>query len=116
MAHYSIAPGLQFKLNDFSSTKNIGLPKQPGKMAFELYTQPFIKSIEIKSRILIQINAGMEEDSLPLTVQNIRYIFLKGLIIKLEQLFNPQSGYRISEENDRDTIQEFQNFKFLRNS
>ena len=50
-------------------------------MAFELYTQPFIKSIEIKSRILIQINAGMEEDSLPLSVQNIRYIFLKGLII-----------------------------------
>ena len=85
-------------------------------MAFELYTQSFIKSIEIKSRILIQINAGMEEDSLPLSVQNIRYIFLKGLIIKLEQLFNPQSGYRISEENDRDTIQAFQNFKFLRNS
>ena len=85
-------------------------------MAFELHTQPFIKSIEIKSRILIQINAGMEEDSLPLSVQNIRYIFLKGLIIKLEQLFNPQSGYRISEENDRDTIQAFQNFKFLRNS
>ena len=115
MAHYSIAPGLQFKLKDFSSTKNIGPPKQPGKMAFELYTQPFIKSIEIKSRILIQINARMEEDSLPLSVQNIRYIFLKGLI-KLEQLFNPQSGYRISEENDRDTIQAFQNFKFLRNS
>ena len=58
----------------------------------------------------------MEEDSLPLSVQNIRYIFLKGLIIKLEQLFNSQSGYRISEENDRDTIQAFQNFKFLRNS
>ena len=58
----------------------------------------------------------MEEDSLPLSVQNIRYIFLKGLIIKLEQLFNPQSGNRISEGNDRDTIQAFQNFKFLRNS
>ena len=58
----------------------------------------------------------MEEDSLPLSVQNTRYIFLKGLIIKLEQLFNPQSGYRISEGNDRDTIQAFQNFKFLRNS
>ena len=58
----------------------------------------------------------MEEDSLPLSVQNIRYIFFKGLIIKLEQLFNSQSGYRIWEENDRDTIQAFQNFKFLRNS
>ena len=58
----------------------------------------------------------MEEDSLPLSVQNIRYIFLKGLIIILVQLFNPQSGYRISEGNDRDTIQAFQNFKFLRNS
>ena len=58
----------------------------------------------------------MEEDSLPLSVQNIRYIFFKGLIIKLEQLFNSQSGYRISDENDRDTIQAFQNFKFLRNS
>ena len=58
----------------------------------------------------------MEEDSLPLRVQNIRYIFFKGLIIKLEQLFIPQNGYRISEENDRDTIQAFQNFKFLRNS
>ena len=74
MAHYSIVPGLQFKLNDFSSTKNIGPPKQPGKMAFELYTQPFIKSIEIKSRILIQINAGMEEDSLPLSIEHSVYL------------------------------------------
>ncbi|XP_058940210.2 uncharacterized protein [Pocillopora verrucosa] len=29
VAHYLLRPRLQFKLNDFSSTKNIGLPKQP---------------------------------------------------------------------------------------
>ena len=60
MAHYSLRPRLQFKLNDFSSTKNIGLPKQPGKMAFELSMQPVINSVTVKSRIHVEINAGME--------------------------------------------------------
>ena len=34
VAHYSMGPGIEFKLNDFSAAENVGPRKQPGNILF----------------------------------------------------------------------------------